>query len=202
MDSLYWMVPIFGLISFGLARLLISPFWVYQERDHEAKKTEADLKSQLAENGCPLEIVFDPKNTLNEFWGKTHKRDENGKKTGDVDWDYRVRLKNNSKVKTLRNVRVSIKNIGLFPSITEGIFYRNKDVVIDINPECCEMATILKWPIHVQAGMLGGESAKAYGPLEITVSADDTKKSVKIFNFDYRSHPMIVEKPHEERPHV
>lgn len=194
MNFLYFLVPMSVATVLVLARLLISPFWVWQERDRLAKKTEADLKSQLAENGCPLEIVFDPTNTLREFWGRTHRRDEDGKTTGEVFWDYRIKLNNNSKTKTLRNVRVSIKNIGQFPSIKEGIFYRNKSVAIDINPECYEMVTVLKWPIHVEAGMLAGESAKEYGPLEITASADDTKKTVKIFDFDYRYSPMIVEK--------
>ena len=62
----------------------------------------------------------------------------------------------------------------------------------DLKPGCSELVPVIRWPIPTrQAGMLAGPSALEYGPIKITVGADDTEPTERIFKFDYQVEPML-----------
>jgi len=41
--------------------------------------------------------------------------------------------------------------------------------------------------------MLAGPSALEYGPIKVTVSADDVPPTVRVFQFDYQAEPMLFD---------
>ncbi len=73
-------------------------------------------------------------------------------------------------------------------------FDTSRTPAININPGCSELVPIIRWPNQrIQAGMPAGESAVAYGPIEVIVSADDMLAVIRRFNFDYQKDPMIYD---------
>lgn len=138
-----------------------------------------------------LEIIFDPTNPGRKFWSIEQMRDEKGKPTGSF-WEYRALIKNNSS-RTLRNVKAVVEAIGPMPTRPEpSHFDINKQNLIDLNPQEEALALIRRWfnpPIVV--GMVCG--VDAYGPIKMTVSADDVPPTIKLFHFDPMQTPMIFE---------
>ena len=132
--------------------------------------------------GIPaLKIIFGPKNPSKRFWSMVK---------GPY-WEYRVAIKNTS-MKTIRNLRVEIEHLGQMSQLpTEGIFI-NGQPLYDIQPHTEKLAVVLRWPIPIkQPGMISDNCALAYGPIKVTVSSDDTKPVVRIFDFDYQREPML-----------
>lgn len=73
-------------------------------------------------------------------------------------------------------------------------FDKIKKTSCDIKPWCSELVPVIRWPIpKIQAGMLCGPDALAYGPIKVTASADDTKPSIRIFKFDYQTEQMLFD---------
>jgi len=142
----------------------------------------------------PLEIIFDPTNPGRRFWSMEAQKDQNGKPLLPACWQYRVELRNNSS-KTLRNVRISAEALGQIANRPLDMpFDKTQNFTIDINPNCSELVTILRWPHpKVQVGMLAGPSALEYGPIKIIASADNVPSKSRIFKFDYQKTPMIFD---------
>jgi len=139
----------------------------------------------------PLEIIFDPSNPGRKFWSIEGAKDENGKPTGSF-WEYRALIKNKSS-KTLRNVKATVEAIGPMPTRPEpSHFDINKQHLIDLNPLEETLALIRRWfnPPIVQGMAIGTD---IYGPIKMTVSADDVSPTVKFFHFDPMQTPMIFE---------
>ena len=68
----------------------------------------------------------------------------------------------------------------------------NKERVIDLNPNDAMLTAIRRWPNPSRfAGMVCG--VDAYGPIKMTVSADDVVPMVKVFHFDPERTPMLFE---------
>jgi len=79
------------------------------------------------------------------------------------------------------------------PQRRSDAIFRNKKTTIDINPGDSELApvvSIFNNPLN-QVGLLSGPSAKEYGPIKVTVSANDTQSVERIFEFDYQKQPAI-----------
>ncbi|HEV2548221.1 MAG TPA: hypothetical protein VGU20_12855 [Stellaceae bacterium] len=139
----------------------------------------------------PLEIVFDQSNPGKKFWSLEQNKDANGNGVDGFHWEYRVEIRNASP-KTLRNVKVAVEAIGEMPTRPEPSYFDyNKQQVIDLDPGRGALTVLRTW-YHPQivAGMVCGG---AYGPVKMTVSADDIGSTTKLFWFQPESTPMISE---------
>ncbi|HEY1709939.1 MAG TPA: hypothetical protein VGG10_16840 [Rhizomicrobium sp.] len=136
-----------------------------------------------------LEIVFDPENPGRKFWSLEPAVDDIGNKLPGQFWEYRVAIKNRSP-KTLRGVKVIVEAIGPLPSRPQPtMFDINKKPLMDINPGEAPLVPVRRWYYPAkQAGMVVGD---AYGPIKVTVSADDVSEIVKVFRFNYEETPML-----------
>jgi hypothetical protein len=64
----------------------------------------------------------------------------------------------------------------------------------DLKPGMSELVPVIRWPHpKIMAGMLAGGSALEYGPVKVTVSADDVPPAVRVFQFDYQAEPMLFD---------
>jgi hypothetical protein len=142
----------------------------------------------------PLEIIFDTSNPAKRFWSMESPKDESGLPKPGVFWEYRVEVKNNSQ-RTIRNVSVTIEHLGQCPlRPRDQIFDKINKISCDLKPGCSELVPVVRWPIpKIQAGMLAGLSALEYGPIKIIASGDDSKPSVRTFNFDYQTEQMLFD---------
>ena len=143
----------------------------------------------------PLEIIFDPTNPARRFWSMESPVDDAGQRMPGAFWEYRVEIKNNSTMKTLKNVTVTTERLGRMPARpTDQAFDKVKKTSCDIKPQCSELVPVLHWPIPIsQAGMLAGPSALEYGPIRVTAGADDVIAFVRTFSFDYQVEPMLFD---------
>ena len=134
----------------------------------------------------PLEIIFDPKNPNKRFWSL-----ENSPKP--VHWEYRMEIQNLSN-KTIRNARVTSALNGVSPKLPkQQQFDINKKETRDIHPGEKVLIPIFMWTEpKIQAGMLADGSV--YGPLQVTVNADDTKTITKFFYVNYQTDQMLLVK--------
>jgi hypothetical protein len=139
----------------------------------------------------PLKIIFDHANRGRKFWSIETAKDENGKALGTY-WEYRALIKNDSP-NTLRNVKAVVEAIGPLPSRPQPSYFDiNKQQLIDLHPEDEALVVIRRWfnpPIVV--GMACGTDI--YGPIKMTVSANDVPPTTKLFHFDPERTPMIFE---------
>jgi hypothetical protein len=73
-----------------------------------------------------------------------------------------------------------------------GSFDSDRKFIMDLAPKEKALATIRRWfnPIIV-VGMVCGEDV--YGPIKMTVNADDVPPRVKIFHFDPEKIPAVYE---------
>jgi hypothetical protein len=140
----------------------------------------------------PLEIIFDPQNSNRFFWSIETVRDGEGKPTPDSYWEYRARIKNTSD-KTVRNVRVTVQAEGAMPTRPEpSHFDINKQATIDLNPGEAHLAVTRRfWNPLRQPGVVIGPGA--YGPVRVTVSADDIPAVTKLFEVDLDRTPVLYE---------
>ena len=117
-------------------------------------------------------------------------KDANSKPTPVLYHEYRAAIKNISS-KTLRNVKVTVEAMGQMPTRPElSKFDINKQLTIDLNPGEESLAVIRTWPHPpIFEGMACG--VDAYGPIKMTVSADDIAATTRIFHFDPELTPMI-----------
>jgi hypothetical protein len=139
----------------------------------------------------PLEIIFDPTNPNKKFWSIEPIRDKDGRPT-DSYWEYRSIIKNTSS-RTVRNVKATVEAVGAMPTRpVSSLFDINKKPVIDLAPHEEALAVIHTWfnPKIVQGMAIG---PGIYGPIKMTVSADDVLPTTKIFQFDPMQTPMIYE---------
>ena len=174
-----WLAP--AMVPPGL--LLI---WLALRRRKDDSKPQGD---------SVLEIIFDPTNYARRFWSRESPRDENGNAKPGVFWEYRVEIKNNSQ-KTVRNVSVTVEHIGQQLPVRpiDAIFDKIRKTSCDLRPGACELVAVIRWPIPiVQAGMLAGPSALEYGPVKVTAVGDDVPPTVRVFQFDYQSEPMLFD---------
>lgn len=139
-----------------------------------------------------LHIIFDPSNNGRKFWSVEHAKDEQGNPTAQSYWEYRALIKNISN-KTIRNVRVTVEAIGAMPTRPEpSHFDINKQSKIDLNPGEAHFAVIRRlWNPIAQPGVVLGPGA--YGPIKLTVSADDISATSKLFQVDLDKNPAIYE---------
>jgi hypothetical protein len=153
-------------------------------------KTSRSVVDQLWPRS-PLEIIFDPSNPGRKFFSIEAVKDELGKTKG-THWEYRALIKNNSS-KTLKNVKAIVEAVGPLPHRPEPSYFDiNKQQLIDLHPQDEALAIIRRWynpPIVV--GMAAG--ADMYGPIKMTVSANDVPPTTKFFHFDPERTPMIFE---------
>ena len=139
-----------------------------------------------------LIVTFDPTNPHRRFWSVESALDEQGKVLG-VFWEYRVEVRN-AGAKTMRNVSATHEARGAIPNGQQpAIFKINRLEKLEmLHPGEHRMLIILSWPCPpIQAGMMVGEDA--YGPLIVSVSADDVETVQKTFRLDYQRTPMIFE---------
>lgn len=140
-----------------------------------------------------LAVVFDVSNPNGKFWSKESPRDLSGNKQPGIIWEYRVEVKNESAA-TLRNVHATIEGKGAMPMRQQLAFFDiNRSNNLDhLHPGETRMLTVLHWPIpEVQAGMMVGENA--YGPITVSVAADDVPTVYKTFSLNYQRTPMLLE---------
>jgi hypothetical protein len=152
-------------------------------------------KDVSSETSLPLEIVFDPANPAQRFWSRESPRDKNGHKLPGVFWEYRVGIRNNSQ-KTVHNVSVTVEHVGQNLPVrpVDAIFDKTRKTSCDLKPGTDELIPVIRWPIPiVQAGMLAGSTAFEYGPVRVTASGDDIPPTMRTFQFDYQSEPMIFD---------
>lgn len=176
----YLWLPL-GLSVLVLALLLCHLVLWFKERTLKAKQQ-------------PLEIIFDPGNPARRFWSLESAPHPTDASRHVPYFETRLEVKNRSN-KTVRNVRVSVARIGVISTRPAPMpFDTSRTPAIDINPGCFELVPIIRWPHpRIQAGMAAGESAVAYGPIEVVISADDTPAVIHRFNFDYQKDPMIYD---------
>jgi hypothetical protein len=97
--------------------------------------------------------------------------------------------------RTVRNVHVSKQHSGSMPVRPElMVFDDTKTKGRDIRPGEAALVPIARWwhPVR-QPGLLAGESALEYGPIVVTVTADDVAAARRTFRFDYDRVPMIFD---------
>lgn len=140
----------------------------------------------------PLKIIFDQANPGRKFWSIESMKDESGKPVAGSFWEYRALIKNTSS-KTLRNVKVTVEAIGAMPTRPEpSQFDINKKYLIDLTPDEETLVLIRRWyNPPIVAGMASGDGF--YGPIKMTVSADDVMPIIKLFQFNPERTPMIFE---------
>jgi hypothetical protein len=181
--------PISWWIAITLGAIII---WLFEASFREGQKLHRRIDELEQNEASPLEILFDPNNTLGRFWSIETPECKYGPQSI-PNWEYRVEIKNNSS-KTIRNVSLESEFIGQIPEGPfEHTFDKTNKTYCDLKPKCSAFITVLRWPARPQPGMLAGSGAVAYGPIKITASADDTKQSIRIFNFDYQKEPMIYD---------
>jgi hypothetical protein len=172
------------LICF-IMRFIRTPARLYYEQ-----KDRADALQQQLDLLDAFEIIFDPTNPARRFWSIEQMKNETG---GQITfWEYRAVIKNKT-VKTVRNAKITVEAIGAMPTRPElSQFDINKTSLIDLTPGEEVLAVIRRWynPPIVQ-GMAIGEGI--YGPIKMTVSADDVLPTTKVFQFDPMQTPMIFE---------
>ncbi len=181
-----------GLFATSAACFVFCSFWLWRiERLARISVTE-ELRI-LRESGPDLEIYFDPENHAKKFWSMESAKDYHN--DGYVTfWEYRVEVRNISK-KTIRSVQVSREIIGPLPH--RAVFMKfdaTKTEAIDINPGHSALVPIVQWTIPIiQAGNLAGESAEAYGPIQVIATGNDTPAVIRLFRFNYQKTPMIYD---------
>jgi hypothetical protein len=143
-----------------------------------------------------LKINFDAANPSKRFWSMESPRDEQGNAQPGVIWEYRVEVENTSS-KTIRNVSVVVEHVGPMPvRPLDAKFDKTRKTACDLKPGTTELVAVLRWPVPIiQAGMLAGSSALAYGPIKVIAAGDDITPSERLFHFDYQSEPMIFDSP-------
>jgi hypothetical protein len=144
-------------------------------------------------NQSSLEIIFDPDNPGRKFWSIESALGEPGKTSNHTYWEYRALIKNTS-TKAIRNVRATVEAIGPIPTRPEPSYFDiNKKPNIDLAPGEETLVIIRRWfnPPKVAGMVFGG----AYGPVKMTVYADDALPVEKHFRFDPEKKPMISEIP-------
>jgi hypothetical protein len=177
----WWLVGLFAIIS----------VWIFEASYRSAQK----LRDQLAiyDKQTPLEIIFDLANPNERFWSLEPMKDDAGKQIPGQYWEYRASIKNKSAIKSVRNVRVTVESIGAFPTRPEqSHFDIDKKTHTDLSPLEERLAVIRCWhyPAIVQ-GMAYGRDV--YGPIKMTVNADDVPPTMAIFGFDPERTPMVWE---------
>lgn len=178
--------PISWWIAITLGTIII---WLFESSYREAKRLQGRIDELEQNEASPLEIIFDPNNRFGRFWSI---EPPEWSKTISY-WIYKLEIKNNSS-KTLRNVSLEIEFIGeMHEGPFEQIFDKTNQTLCDLKPGCSTFTSILRWPTTPLPGMLAGSSALAYGPIKATASADDTKPSVRVFQFDYQKEPMLYD---------
>lgn len=160
----------------------------------EIASTHMGSRGERTDEGLssPLEIIFDAGNSLRRFWSIEQAQDAEGKVIpGHSYWEYRVLIRNRSS-KTLRNVKVTVEAIGPMPTRPEpSQFDINKRHSLDLSPHEEVLALLRRWfNPPIVAGMACGG---AYGPIKVTVSADDVLPATKFFHFEPETTPMISE---------
>ncbi len=149
-----------------------------------------------------LEIHFDPSNPARRFWSFESPRDRDGNQLPGIFYEYRVAVFN-PMGRTIRNVSVTVEHVGMLPQRPMAqTFDKDRSQRRDIQPGCFELVPVVRWPHpKIQAGMLANLSAiVAYGPIVVTVSADDAAPVIRQFWFDYQREPMLFDRlePGEE----
>jgi hypothetical protein len=141
----------------------------------------------------PLDIIFDPTNPGRKFWSHESPRDPSGLQLPGVIWEYRVLIRNTSTTQTAKNVSATVEGFGALSRRPEhALFDIGQTTATDLQPGAERLIVVLRWPYPaIQAGMAVGEGA--YGPLKITVTADDIPAKSRLFRFDYQRTPMIYD---------
>jgi hypothetical protein len=168
-----------GVVSLLSIALLFAEHWI------------SPLIARIRKGKTPLEIIFDQANPSKRFWSIESPKDDNGNRKPGTFWEYRVAIKNNSS-KTIKNISVTTEHTGRFLPIRpiDAIFDKTNTISYDLKPWCSELVPVIRWPIpKIQTGMLAGPSALQYGPVIVTVSADDVPPAVRTFRFDYQAEP-------------
>ena len=182
------MIPHFPLSWWLLGWAIIVIVWVF-EASYRVK-TKLQERITAFELEAPLEIIFDLSNPNRRFWSLENNRDETGKPAEGAHWEYRAAIWKRSS-KTVRNAKVTVEAIGPMPSRPEpSKFDISKGHRADMTPgeEC--LVVIRTW-YHppIVAGMACGTDI--YGPIKMTVYADDVSPVMKLFHFDPEKTPMV-----------
>jgi hypothetical protein len=185
------MIPHLTLAWWLFGLFVIIALWIFEA----SFRTTQKLRDQLAiyDKQTPLEIIFDPENPNKRFWSLEPMKDDGGKQIPGQYWEYRASIKNKSSIKSVRNVRVTVESIGAFPTRPEqSHFDIDKKTHTDLSPLEDRLAVIRCWhhPAIVQ-GMAYGRDV--YGPIKMTVNADDVSPTMAIFGFDPERTPMVWE---------
>ena len=141
-----------------------------------------------------LEIIFEPMNPARRFWSLESHFDHYKRLIGTF-WEHRVEIRNNSTV-TLKGVSVFVEKTGPLPvKRHKAIFDRTMTETCDINPGCSEFVLVNRWAAEKrQAGMLAGNSAWGYGPIEVTETAENVPPTMRVFDFNYDTDQMLFER--------
>jgi hypothetical protein len=184
------LVPSLSLAWWLFGSALVLVIWLFESSfrmTHRLYDTYG-----LWEGALPLGIIFDPSNAHRKFWSLEPNRDESGKQVAGAHWEYRAVIKNQTH-RTIRNVKVIVEAIGPLPARPiQSVFDIDRKSIRDLAPREEALAIISSWynPPLV-AGMVCGEDA--YGPIKMTVLADDVLPTAKLFHFDPEKMPAVYE---------
>jgi hypothetical protein len=184
------LIPHLSLAWWLFGGAVVFIVWLFESSFRMTQRLQD--KYGLWEGELPLAIIFDPVNTNRKFWSLEPNRDENGKQVAGSFWEYRAVIKNQTH-RTIRNVKVIVEAIGPLPARPiQSMFDIDRRLIRDLSPQEEALAIIRTWynPVIVQ-GMVCGEDA--YGPIKMTVLADDVPPSTKLFHFDPEKMPAVYE---------
>jgi hypothetical protein len=135
-----------------------------------------------------FEIIFDANNPGRQFWSP--KRDRGG----NSGIEYRVRVRNTTD-KTIYDVKATSERIGPMGAMPVSlVFDLTERTTFTLDPNASVFVRLFfAMTLVNKAGMLSGESATAYGPIKVVVSAFNTPAVEKLFQFNPWKEPMIFE---------
>jgi hypothetical protein len=177
------------LCLFAVTVALLDLAWIISKKT--APKTPVSITDAPS-----LEIIFDRQNLHKRFWSLEPEMEAPGKPTGRQCWEYRIKVRNSSTTKTIRNVRAEVELAGELPSMpTDLSFKKDGGPVRDLQPAHAEFVPFC-WIRRPQAGDAWGETARRfYSPMIITVRGDDVLPKSISFSYHPDDIPALVEIP-------
>jgi hypothetical protein len=139
-----------------------------------------------------LEVIFDKENLGNQFWSLKAVTFDDKIVSG---IEYRVKVRNRTN-KTIYGVKATIENIGPMGKTPTGLICdQTGEPTFTLDPNASAFIRLFFIPLPIEEpGTLTRESAFAYGPIKVVVSALDTIAVEREFQFNPRNDPMIAMK--------
>ena len=193
--SVIAVVPHLSLSWWLFGGAILLAVWLFESSFRVTKRIRESFG--LSDGGLPLTITFDHANPNQRFWSLEPNRDEGGKRVTGSHWEYRAAIKNETH-RTIRNVKVIVEAIGPLPARpVQSPFDIDRKTLRDLSPQEEALAVMRTWYFPaIIVGLAVGEDV--YGPIKLTVFADDVPPTTKLFHFDPMRMPAVYE---GEPPH-